>query len=282
MTAIEANRIYCMDALDFMRSVDDNCIHLTFTSPPYYNARPQDAVYNTYNQYLDFLEAVFSETHRATQEGRFLVVNTSPVIEPRVKRSMQSKRYGIPFDLHVRLVNMGWDFIDDIIWMKPEGAAVARNGGFIQHRKPLTYKPNQVTEYLMVYRKHTERLIDWNLRSYGDCTDSLIDDYESTNVWAISPRSDVLHKAVFPFALSRNVIRYYSFVGDLICDPFMGIGTTAHSARELKRHYVGCERNVDYHTRAVNDLRAPFEKRIKRSNNLSDLPMFQEMYDAEA
>ncbi|MGI8495595.1 MAG: hypothetical protein ACR2L1_09835 [Pyrinomonadaceae bacterium] len=69
--------------------------------------------------------------------------------------------------MHHYLVEMGWEFIDDIIWLKPEYSVKNRVGGFHQHRKPLSYKPNSVTEYLMVYRKETTRLLDWNMRSYS-------------------------------------------------------------------------------------------------------------------
>ena len=99
---------------------------------------------------------VFKETHRITKEGRFLIVNTSPVIVPRISRAHSSKRYPIPFDLHAILVKEGWEFIDDIIWEKPEYSVKNRVGGFQQHRKPLGYKPNTITEYLMVYRKQTD------------------------------------------------------------------------------------------------------------------------------
>ena len=60
---------------------------------------------------------------------------------------------------------MGWEFIDDIVWKKPETSVKNRNARFMQHRKPLAYKPNVVTEYVMVYRKETDRLIDWNIRT---------------------------------------------------------------------------------------------------------------------
>jgi len=49
---------------------------------------------------------------------------------------------------------MGWEFIDDIVWVKPEASVKNRNAGFLQHRKPLGYKPNAVSEMLMVYRKN--------------------------------------------------------------------------------------------------------------------------------
>ena len=160
------NVVVNADVREALLNVPNESIHLTFTSPPYYNARDY-SIYPSYDAYLNFLAEVFKETHRITKEGRFLIVNTSPIIIPRVSRAHSSKRYPIPFDLHHYLVKMGWDFIDDIIWLKPEYSVKNRVGGFHQHRKPLGYKPNSTTEYLMVYRKETTRLLDWNMRSYS-------------------------------------------------------------------------------------------------------------------
>lgn len=53
----------------------DDSVHLTFTSPPYYNARDY-STYQSYDEYLDFLTEIFTEVHRDTDDGRFLVVNT--------------------------------------------------------------------------------------------------------------------------------------------------------------------------------------------------------------
>jgi len=150
------------DTIETMKLLEDESIHLTFTSPPYYNARDY-SIYPSYKAYLEFLRDVFQEVFRITKEGRFLLLNTSPVIVPRVSRSHSSKRYPIPFDIHHYLMEMGWEFIDDIIWEKPEASVKNRVGGFQQHRKPLGYKPNPVTEYVMVYRKATEKLLDWNI-----------------------------------------------------------------------------------------------------------------------
>ena len=155
------------DTLDIMKAVPSESVHLTFTSPPYYNARDY-SIYQSYNEYLEFLSEVFKQVHRITQEGRFLVVNTSPIIIPRAGRQFSSKRYPIPFDIHRYIMDAGFEFIDDIIWVKPEASVKDRNGGFKQHRKPLAYKPNTVTEYVMVYRKKTDKLIDWNIKQYDD------------------------------------------------------------------------------------------------------------------
>ncbi len=236
------------DVLKVLSYVPDESIHLTFTSPPYYNARDY-SIYPSYQDYLEFLDKVFKETHRITKEGRFLIVNTSPIIIPRVSRSHSSKRYGIPFDLHHYLVNSGWEFIDDIIWLKPEASVKNRVGGFMQHRKPLAYKPNCVTEYLMVYRKATDKLLDWNIHSYDKKTvdeSKVLEDFETSNVWKIDPTFDKVHSAIFPVELCKRVIKFYSFKGDLVFDPFGGSGTLGFTANKLERYFFMTEQNEVY------------------------------------
>lgn len=231
-----------------LRYVPNESVHLTFTSPPYYNARDY-SIYQSYEHYLDFLETVFEQVHRITKPGRFFVLNTSPIIIPRISRAHASKRYPIPYDIHPRLIKMGWEFIDDIVWVKPEASVKNRNAGFLQHRKPLAYKPNTITEMVMVYRKATSQLIDWNMRQYDTETieqSKVANGYETTNVWRIDPSFDKVHSAVFPVRLCERVIKYYSFVGDLVFDPFAGRGTLGYTAKALQRAFFLVEKESRY------------------------------------
>lgn len=236
------------DVIKILKEVPDESFHLTFTSPPYYNARDY-STYKSYEEYLEFLSRVFKEVHRTTKEGRFFILNTSPIIIPRVGRKYSSCRYPIPYDIHNKIVTNGWDFIDDIVWVKNEASVINRNGGFFQYRKPLTYKPNARTECLMVYRKKTNKLIDWNLKQYPKniIEKSKVDGkYESSNVWLIDPVSDKKHSAVFPEELCKRVINYYSFIGDLVFDPFGGRGTFGKTAAILGRNYFMTEIDNNY------------------------------------
>ncbi len=244
------------DTREVMRLLPDGCIHLTFTSPPYYNARDY-SIYKSYQQYLDFLGEVFAAVHRITKEGRFLLINTSPVIVARFSRKHASKRYPIPFDLHTIVCELGWEFIDDIVWAKPEASVKNRNGGFQQHRKPLGYKPNMTTEYVMVYRKKSSRLIDWNMRQYSQAVvedSKVLGDFETTNLWEIDPMSDAVHTAVFPHDLCDRVVKFYSYVGDLIFDPFAGSGTFGQSAKRLKRYFFLTEQEPRFVNRIKDTM----------------------------
>ncbi|MBU1159902.1 HEAT repeat domain-containing protein [Patescibacteria group bacterium] len=259
------NTVVHGDVQEILKYVPDESIHLTFTSPPYYNARDY-SIYQSYDEYLKFLENTFKEVHRVTKEGRFFVLNTSPIIIPRISRAHASKRYPIPYDIHPLLVKMGWEFIDDIVWLKPEACVKNRNAGFLQHRKPLAYKPNAITEMLMVYRKKSDKLIDWNIQQYNwdkVKKSKVLDKYETTNVWRIDPTFDKIHSAVFPLELCNRVVKYYSFIGDLILDPFAGSGTLGRAALNLNRHFFLTEKESKYIDRIKEEL--------NKSNNLFSL-----------
>ncbi|WP_456379572.1 DNA methyltransferase [Lutibacter sp.] len=251
-----SNTVVNGDVLEVLNILKDEQFHLTFTSPPYYNARDY-SFYSSYQEYLNFLRKVFKETHRLTKNGRFLVVNTSPVIVPRVSRKHSSKRYPIPFDIHNFLIQDGWEFIDDIVWQKPEYSVKNRIGGFMQHRKPLAYKPNSVTEYLMVYRKKSRDLIDWNIKQYdyNIVNESKVsNDFETTNVWSLDPTFDKTHSAVFPKSLCERVVKYYSFKSDLVFDPFGGSGTFGEMANQLDRNFFLTEIDELYFERIKERL----------------------------
>lgn len=246
------NTIAQGDSEQVLQDLPAESVNLIFTSPPYFNARPEYEDYVTYEEYLFKMRKVIRQCHRVLSEGRFFIMNVAPVLIRRASRSEASKRIAVPFDMHRIFTEEGFDFIDDIIWVKPEGAgwATGRGRRFAADRNPLQYKAVPVTEYLLVYRKHTDRLIDWNIREHPNqklVEDSKIEDsYEKTNVWRITPAHDTKHPAIFPEELVERVVKYYSFLDDVVLDPFAGIGTTGKIAYKLKRRFVLIEQNPNY------------------------------------
>lgn len=254
------NTIGLGDSEQLMQDFPSESIDLIFTSPPYYNARPEYADYITYEEYLLKLRKIIHQAHRVLNEGRFFVINVSPVLIRRASRSEASKRIAVPFDLHRLFIEEGFDFVDDIHWVKPEGAgwATGRGRRFSADRNPLQYKPVPVTEYVLVYRKSTEKLIDWHIREHQRpelVQKSKIDGpYEVTNLWKIHPAYSKLHPAIFPQELAEKVIKYYSFMDDVVLDPFGGIGTVAKAAIKLNRRFVHLELNPQYNNHLLADL----------------------------
>ena len=246
------NTIALGDSEFVLQDLPAESVDLVFTSPPYYNARPEYTDYITYEEYLLKLRKIIQHIHRVLAEGRFFAINISPVLIRRANRTEASRRIAVPFDVHRLFIEEGYDFIDDIIWEKPEGAgwATGRGRRFAADRNPLQYKPVPVTEYILVYRKQTSKLIDWNIRAHPKqelVEDSRIgDEYERTNIWRIQPAYDKRHPAIFPVELAEKVISYYSFKGDVVLDPFAGIGTVGEAAMKQGRRFVLIEQEEKY------------------------------------
>jgi DNA modification methylase len=223
-------------------------IELTITSPPYFNVKDY-VIYENYTKYLEFLKDVFKKILTLTKSGRFCVVNISNILVIRESRNSESKRIPLSFHFVSLMEEIGWEFIEDIIWLKPEGAAKNRNGGFYQHRQPVAYKPNVVNEYVFVFKKPSKYLIDKVVRSYNslDALNSkVVGDYERSNVWKINPKTNSTHPAPYPMELTDKIVSYYSFVGDTILDPFFGSGTTGLSCKKYNRKCIGFEIHKKY------------------------------------
>ena len=237
------------ECLELMKDIPDGSVDLVVTSPPYFNAMEYSS-WDTYDEFLYFLRNIFTETYRIVKNGRMCVVNISTVIQPRPSRSKESKRLAIPFHFVCLMEDIGFKFLEDIIWVKPEGASKNRNGNFFTHRQPVAYKPNIVNEYIFVFQKPMNGLIDKILRSYDGKIkeDSLVDDgYERSNVWYMNPvTATKLHPASYPIELPEKIVKYYSYVTDIVLDPFMGSGTTGVACLNTNRNFIGIELDENY------------------------------------
>lgn len=255
-----SNTIRMGDSEELLMEMPNECVDLVFTSPPYYNAKPEYAEYLSYEEYLLKMRKIIHQCARVLNEGRFFVLNVSPVLIRRASRNEASKRIAVPFDFHKIFIEEGFEFIDDIHWVKPEGAgwATGRGRRFAADRNPLQYKPVPVTEYVLIYRKKSDKLIDWLIREHPDqqaLQESKIGDgYDVTNIWKITPAHNKHHPAVFPIELAEKVIKYYSIKNDVVLDPFAGTGTTGKAAIKLNRRFALLEQDEKY----INLIKSDF------------------------
>ncbi|MEO0155779.1 MAG: site-specific DNA-methyltransferase, partial [candidate division WOR-3 bacterium] len=59
-------------------------------------------------------------------------------------------------------------------------------------------------------------------------------------------RDKDIHPAVFPIGLPKRCIELFTHRGELVLDPFVGIGTTLIAARDVERNAVGFDLNSKY------------------------------------
>jgi DNA modification methylase len=82
------------------------------------------------------------------------------------------------------------------------------------------------------------------------------------------------HVCPFPIDLAERLIARFSAAGELVLDPFGGLGTTALCAVEMDRRGYTIELNAQYHADAVHYLRAAEAKR--------DVPTLFDLMDGAA
>ena len=111
----------------------------------------------------------------------------------------------------------------------------------------LSYRAVDEFEYVYVFWKPGISVIDRNRLNKEEWSE-----WGSRAVWEIpSVRNNSEHEAQFPMELPRRVIRIFSGKGDLVLDPFMGLGTTAVAAIREGRRYIGIDYVSDYVEKAA-------------------------------
>ena len=167
---------------------------------------------------------------------------------------------GIPWMLAFALRADGWYLRQDIIWHKPtpmpesvrDRCTKAHEYIFLLSKSKNYYYDNEAIK---------EPAKDWGTRDRSNGKyhnpgtglsphSGLTKSYDKRNkrsVWTVNKKPyKGAHFATYPRELIVPCILAGSQKGDIILDPFMGSGTTAMTAKELGRNYIGCELHEDY------------------------------------
>ncbi|MFX0071151.1 MAG: DNA-methyltransferase [Candidatus Hermodarchaeota archaeon] len=245
--------IYYGDCLDVIKEIEDNSIQLVVTSPPYYNAR-EYSKYETYQDYLNFMDNLIGLLPRVLVDGGYLCLNTTSYTEKKVM-------YPIPFDLLQLCTKHGFNLVWDVIWLKPKYTQALWRSSNYNYRKPYPYNLylNCFHEYIWIcrlgdqYREvtkeelETSKIIGEQIEIKGKLKDEKVLRY-SYREWAfeVAKPSKEQHSASYPIELPSYCIELFSLKNDTVLDPFLGTGTTSKAAMSLGRNSVGIEVNKDY------------------------------------
>ncbi len=235
----------------YMAEVADESVHLVITSPPYWQLKDygngsQIGFDDSYEDYINNLNLVWSECHRVLKKGCRLCVN----IGDQFARSVYYGRYKvIPIRTEIMKFceTVGFDYMGAIIWQKVTtcnttgGATIMgsfpfpRNGILkIDYEFILIFKKHGVPPGVSKAIKEQSRMTieEWNQFFAGH--------------WNIPGEKQDKHLAMFPEELPTRLIKMFSFVEDTVLDPFLGSGTTSLAARKLGRNSIGYEINPEF------------------------------------
>jgi len=271
-----------------MDEVADESVDLVVTSPPYWNAidyeqhvADPEAWYRTrrgepYEEYLDWLKVCFTEVFRKQKPGGFCAVVIGTVL-------FNGRQYPVPQHLVVLMEEIGYEYHQEIVWHKVTGG-VKRAGVTIQHPYPGYYHPNIMSESILIFRKPGPKIYKNRSQVEKEANriniDAIFTREIANNVWHIAPvpPNYLPHPCPFPEEIPYRLILLYSYAGDLVLDPFIGIGTTAKVAKALGRQYVGYEIQEKYITVAHQRLQEPLHLREQLIPRFEKIPVRDEVY----
>ena len=246
MRLLELGKIYCMDCLEGLKLLDDECIDLTVTSPPYDDLR-------TYNGYSFDFENIANELYRVTKNGGTLVW----IVSDKTENGNES---GTSFRQALYFKECGFYLLDTMIWKKPTftdtGSLRVRYGNVFEYMfvftkgKCKTFNPikDRKNKYSGSKKHGTVRQIDGSVKDISSKGKEIAEFGQRFNVWEISPEKNnkTGHPAVFPEQLANDHIISWSNENDVVLDPFMGSGTTAKMAKLNDRNFIGFEISKEY------------------------------------
>ena len=245
-----------------MSSIKDGSVNLIITSPPYPMIEMWDDIFSLQNPQIRTaldandtstafelmhkeLDAVWDECYRVLKDGSFLCINIGDAT-----RTINGD-FSL-YNSHSRIVqhclSIGFNNLPNIIWHKPTNAPNKFMGsGMLPCGAYVTLEH----EYILIFRKGGKRIYKANEEKQTRRQSAFF--WEERNTWFSDiwdlrgtkqkiANSDTRERsAAFPLEIPYRLINMYSQAGDIILDPFFGLGTTTQAAMILGRDSLGYE-----------------------------------------
>ena len=249
---------------EYMNEVPDNYVNLIITSPPYYNVKDYSKDWsqgNTHSEknesdlgavddYKDFilkLTKVWAECERILTPNGKLIVNAPLMPIPKKQLSTHYNRdiFNIYGDIENSIVhNQDNLYLMNLyIWNRTNSNKDLMFGSYPY---PRNFYSQNTCEFVGVFVKDGKP--DKVSKERKEASKITQEEWLlfTKQIWDIpTPTSKDsgggFHPAVMPEEIVRRCVKLYSFVEDIVLDPFTGSGTTLKVAKELGRNYLGYE-----------------------------------------
>ena len=255
-----------------MIELEDKSVDLVITSPPYwqlkdYGTKNQIGYNDSYEEYINNLNLVWKESYRVLNNGCRLCVN----IGDQFARAVYYGRYKV-IPIRTEIIKfceaVGFDYMGAIIWQKKTTSNTTGGASLMgSYPTPRNGILSIDYEFILLFKKlGTPIKPNKEIKEQSKMTKEEWKTYFAGH-WNFGGAKQDGHIAMFPEELPKRLIKMFSFVGDIVLDPFLGSGTTSLSAKKLNRNSVGYEMNPEF---------IPF---IKRKLEINQSDIFNSNYE---
>jgi site-specific DNA-methyltransferase (adenine-specific) len=275
----------CGDCLDLLKEYSENSVNLIVTSPPYAEARKKTYGGIPISQYVDWFLARSEQFKRVlTPDGSFIL---------NIKESVDDgERSTYVLELIMALREHGWRWTEEYLWHKKNcfpgkwpnrfRDAWERCLHFTLNKKFAMYQDAvmvPIGDWAKTRLKNLSEIDKTRDASKsGSSFGKKVANWEGkelvypTNVLHFATECSLKgHSAVFPEELPEWFIKLFTKEGDVVCDPFVGSGTTCVVAKRMNRQYLGIDvlpENIDLSQKRLDG--------IVSAVNLSDIKSVSE------
>lgn len=227
--------IICEDILATDK-IKESSVDLIITSPPYnvdikYNSH-DDKI--SYEDYLEFSQKWLSRCFKWLKDDGRLCLNVPLDINKGGQQSVGA-------DITTIAKKIGFNYHSTIIWNEGNISRRTAWGSWISASAPYVIAPVELI--IILYKKQWKKIN----KQHSDITKEEFIQW-TNGLWTFNGESKkkVGHPAPFPVELPRRCIKLFSYVGDLVLDPFVGSGTTLIAAALNNRKSIGIEIDKEY------------------------------------
>lgn len=228
---LELNKIHKTDVIEGLKKIDDNSINIIVTSPVYNKLgllkgkKQGGGDWNGYIEYDTYDDNMPEEIYQKWQieilnEFKRIIKPNGSIFYNHKNRRYDKSEYS-PYEW---ISKSELNIYQTIVWDRKKD--VNNNPYFFQPVYELIY-------WLTKDNNKSPKFFKNKLK-------------QQKNIWTFVPKANIPHPAPFPEELVEQCIIATTEPGDIVFDPFVGIGTTAVVAKKLGRKYIGFEISDEY------------------------------------
>ena len=233
---VQLNNIENCDCLEYLKKIPDNSVDLVVTDPPYNVSQKSNIKYNNLNIVKNFGDWDFGF------DPKPVLAELKRVLKPNGQIYIFCATKQIPE--YMAILEDKWFFRNLLVWYKTNPAPRISKTNFVFANEYIVYaindkgKPSESTFNFGKQSEMHNMFITSALRGKE----------------RLKNNGKAIHPTQKPLSILKKLIEVSSNEGDVVLDPFMGVGSTAVACKELGRNFLGCELDNYYYNLSLKRL----------------------------